>query len=702
MENKIFYQFNTKNVSFLEVHYNLKSLGIENNKFFLLLLDPDLANIDPRDPNLNQHYKLKVLKECMSNYWYFLREVLRIPDQGGSANGGVPYKLHRGNLAYNFCSMYNWNIFQELPRQHGKTIGVCCRLLWVYLFGTTNSEVMIINKKHDDSKLNLQRIKDIRDTLPSYLQMSSTYGMDGKKLKAKSNVETLEHPTNKNKLKTLPAARNAVLANGLGRGCSQPIQWYDEYAFIPYNNIIYLSATPAFKNASQNAMRNKAPYGIIITTTPGDLNTDEGMDAYMMKEMASKFTEKWYDMTHEQLHEMIRKNTDSNFVYIKFSYKQLGSGEEYFRGMVIDLKKDWSAIRREVLLEWAKVSDNSPFKKEDLDLVSTLVRDPIDTIQLCTYYTFNLYQNLNLQYPPLIGVDVSGGFRRDSSAITIIDSHTTEVVADFNCNYISVNDLARVIYELVTKYMSNAIINIERNGGYGASVISQLVETKIKGNLYFEIKDRVNEERFVGAKTIKSTQKTKVFGLDSTKKTRELMMELLSERMEHHKDKFISSILYHELETLEVKKNGRIEHSSNGHDDQVFAYLLALYVWYYGVNVMENWGLRKNTLKTDKDIDEGIMRIEEKYDSVLEDISNSVEVDNMIQEQFEYISKNVGISYEAWMKQEHDRDMQAMQNLIQTPLGKKAYAEKFKINEKDIHSDGMYTISDSVFKGFYE
>ena len=48
--------------------------------------------------------------------------------------------------------------------------------------------------------------------------------------------------------------------------------------------------------------------------------------------------------------------------------------------------------------------------------------------------------------------------------MTVIDSHTTRVCATLNCNYMPADDLAEVLYELVVKYMPNAIINIERNG----------------------------------------------------------------------------------------------------------------------------------------------------------------------------------------------------------------------------------------------
>jgi hypothetical protein len=165
----IYYQLSTNNKSFRDMHYYLRSIGIKNNKFFLALVDKDLAGVDPHDPKLNQFMKQKIFRECMVNYWYFLREVIRIPDQGGT---GVRYFLHRGNLAYNYCTMLNMNIFLELPRQQYKTISAICRFIYLYNFGTTNSEMIFLHQKMSESKLNLQRMKNIIDMLPSYLRMN--------------------------------------------------------------------------------------------------------------------------------------------------------------------------------------------------------------------------------------------------------------------------------------------------------------------------------------------------------------------------------------------------------------------------------------------------------------------------------------------------------------------------------------------------
>lgn len=697
----IYYQMETTNKSFLDMHHFLKAKGIQNNKFFLILLDPDLAGVNPRDPRLNQFMKQKILREVICNYWYFLREVCVIPEAGGVRGSGARFQLHRGNLALNFCIMLNCNIFQELPRQQGKTAAVLCRMLWEFQYGTRNAQIVFINKKHDDSKENLQRLKEYRDALPEYLQMAEPYGRDGKKIKAKNSVETLEHPLNGNKIRTIPAARNKVAAMSLGRGLTLPRVWYDEYAFTPFNGIIYQSATPAFKTASLNAKKNNAPYGIIITTTPGDLTTEEGMDAFRKKENATKFTELWYDMPIEHITELIAKNDSSSFVHIKFTYQQLGRDEAWFRSMVIDLEKDWTAIRREVLLEWASASDNSPFKKEDLKIVKGLIREPIRTVMLCNYFQFNIYKDINFRFPPLIGVDVSGGFQRDSSAITVLDSETTEVAADFNCNWISTVDLAKVIYELVTKYMNNGIVNIERNGGYGASVLAKLINTKIKKNLYYEVKDKVIEERSDGIKTVKKSKKVKVYGLDSTRDIRELLMEILKERMRLHKDKFISPIIYHELETLEVKKNGKIEHTSTGHDDQVFSYLLALYIWYEGKDLMERYGLQKKTIKTDEDLEEAVLSLEEKYGNIIEEIEEQENDVADVKGQLEYLKSDKTMTFEQWMQSEHKKDQEALDKLLSTKLGRIAYANKYNKKPEDLEQ-GMYTISNDVFNDFYK
>ena len=69
--------FNTKNTSFLKMHYILKEMGIHNNFFFLQLYDETLANIDPLDEeHLTEEQKIRVHIEISKNPWYFFREII--------------------------------------------------------------------------------------------------------------------------------------------------------------------------------------------------------------------------------------------------------------------------------------------------------------------------------------------------------------------------------------------------------------------------------------------------------------------------------------------------------------------------------------------------------------------------------------------------------------------------------------------------
>lgn len=141
-----YYHTSTTNRSFLEMAQYMKDIGISNYKWPLLLLDPDLASIDPFDPNLPQHYKTKVLRECIYNPIYFIRECVRIE---ASTPGGVKFELHRGNMAILFCMLMNINCMGDLPRQTGKTIAVLVVMLYWYQFGTTNTEMNFLHKKLD-------------------------------------------------------------------------------------------------------------------------------------------------------------------------------------------------------------------------------------------------------------------------------------------------------------------------------------------------------------------------------------------------------------------------------------------------------------------------------------------------------------------------------------------------------------------------
>ena len=690
--NQIYLQFNTTNRSFLDMHQYLKAKGIKNNAFMLMLYDPDLAHINPRDPRLPFTMQQRVFRECMLNYWYFLREIVRIPDQGGSMEG-VPYKLHRGNLALNFCSLLNLNTYTILPRQQFKTVSTLVRYLYLFNFGTTNSSIYFLHQKHEKSKENLQILKNIRALLPSYLRFDQSIGVSGKTIKAPDTVEKLGHVSNLNVIKTVPSASNKVKAANLIRGKTVPLLWFDEYAFIPFNKIVYLNGIPAYKTAAMNAQRNGRAYGISITTTPGDLLTEEGEEGFIFRNDCTTFDESWYDFPYSKIKMQIDKNKKTNFIRIEYTYQQLGLSEEWFESVCKDMRYEWDDIKREVLLEWNLSTPNAFFNQSQLEAIKRHVRKPIKTLLIFDKYPVDIYEHPEFmggqpKYTPIIGVDVAGGYMKDYSSFVIIDSHTTRPFAAFKDNSIDPDDLAYVIIELVTKYMPNAVVNVEKTG-IGASTVKILKKSKIKENLYYEIKDRILEEKFDGIHVVKHKKKTKVYGMDNTGETRPQLIQILRERGRDHKDKFVISDLYDELRALEIKPNGRVEASKNYHDDMTFAYLMAMYVWMYGVGLTQ-WNIEKTTIKTDEDVDE------EAYsdDSTKKNIkrfSNNEALSSHEENseghkaitQLQQMQSKMGVMYHEWEAKQFKEDTMALQQILSTPEGRLAYARRYNVAKPD-------------------
>ena len=295
--------------------------------------------------------------------------------------------------------------------------------------------------------------------------MTEKIGPDGKINRGKNNLTEVVNPFNGNSIKTYSSATNKAKAASLLRGKSLPLVYYDEYGFMPYNDVVYSNMVPAYKITADFAKKNGAPYGIIITTTPGFMNDDAGRVAYEFQDEATEFSESWYDKTYPELMAIIDANTKSSFVHIKFSYIQLGKGEFWLNELVRLFRGNWADVKREVLLEWSMAVENSPFKPEDLEALAGLIRQPINTTYLLGKYRFDTYlQADTVTYPPLIGVDVAAGYKQDSSTITVVDSLTTKVLGCMNCNYISIIDLARCIEFIIKNWMPNSIINVERNG----------------------------------------------------------------------------------------------------------------------------------------------------------------------------------------------------------------------------------------------
>lgn len=596
----------TNNISFIQTAQDLKMLGVDNNTFMLKLYDSSLQDVDPYDPDLGEELIMRIMMECMANPYYFLRECLRIPDQGGTSK---PYLLHRANLATTFLFLMNIDHYLVIPRQKGKTVSTVSILLWAYLFGTSNSEFMFINKKLEDANNNLMSMKNLRDALPKYMQSKVMISDEGKIVKGRENVKSITNPVMKNRVVTKPSASSVASAEGIGRGNTQPIQYFDEVEFTPFILTIIQASGPAYKTASENARLNRAPYCRIFTSTPGDLDTRSGQDAQLLISKTCRWTEKMYDMSERELREYVKLNaSESGIVYVEYNYRQLGEGESWLNEMSRILLYDQLKIKREVHLHRLHGSSLSPFSAEDIAAVVDMKQQPIEEKIIRAKYKLDIYEKIDPTKIYFAGVDCSMGIGKDNNAVTLVNPLTMKPVAEFKSPFIGPAEFRLFIMEMVEKIAPRTVLCIERNMG-GYQLVDELTHTHIRHNIYYEKVSDIMKNIDIKMKDgflQREAMERRYQGVNTTGKSRELMMTVLEGNMVEYKDRFVTENITSDITKLIRNKSGKIEHGPGFNDDSLMSYLIACYVLEYGKN-LASFGFIKGVTdieRTKKEVEE--------------------------------------------------------------------------------------------------
>lgn len=354
---------------------------------------------------------------------------------------------------------------------------------------------------------------------------------------------------------------------------------------------MYKAAQPAFAKASENAKRNKSPYGIVIITTPN--NKDEGPGGFCYKEVLSKAA-RWnldcYDFTDDELNEFVQNNSQNNFIFVQFTYKELGHDEAWFEEQKRNLFGDLWTIKREILLDWPISREGAAFTEAEISRVESFIKEPVSHLYSSKKYVIDLYEipDLNMNY--ILSCDVSGGLSKDNSTINIIHPEDFRVVGAFRNDKIDTDNFRELIEEMMTIYFRNGLLIIERNS-YGLNIIDQLKKKpEILNRMYSEFKEHIGEIKQRDGTNIKQKTKTRVYGVDTTGKTRQQMMDLLPELINNEPEKFVSPYIFDDIRGLEFR-NGRIDHKVDGHDDSLMAYLIFRRAVLYGKCFRERFGI---------------------------------------------------------------------------------------------------------------
>lgn len=580
----------TKNKSFIKIAAVLYQEGIDNF-FFLGLNNKKLQGVDPYDPDITDEERFMIFRECAENRWYFYREVFRVSESGASTEvgGGSPFLLNRGNLAYLWAMSLNISAYLIMPRQTGKTWAAIADCVWTHQF-VRGSNILHFNKNQSDANMNVRRISDAIKMLPMYMQHSNIDQLDpSEKRRVKNNEKTIRNTINAT-IEAMASAGNEAKADSMARGKTASKIWWDELAFIFFNEAMYGASTPAYEKAREISEKNQTPYAISITTTPGDLATPHGAFAYKMMEDSIPFQEEMYTWKRKKLYDIIYNTPDkTGFVFIQFSHLQLGETDDWYLDRAKKMNNPIRA-RREYLLEWINSNGNSPFDPDDIEVIGDLSMQrhgTAETVKINKYFNLNIYQEYHGRKPVLIGVDVSGGLGRDSTAVVVVHPETLMPLAFFKSNMIPSDQLKKLLITLVTRIYPNCILTIENNS-VGKPLIDHLRDTAVGRVLYKERKKK-EIDMGVNAATKKKHKEVLEYGHNTNPTSRAQMMEMLENIVHNSPSHVAFPELYEEIRYMELR-NGRIDHSASTHDDCTMAYLGILWVVRYGTG-LKNKGI---------------------------------------------------------------------------------------------------------------
>lgn len=593
----------TKNRSFVALADKYRQLGIKNYFFHLALMQPELQGVDPYDPNLSPEIMAKIIVECKYNPWYFFREVFRLPSSGSDVPD--PLRANRGNIGIYWCYFNHIDSALIQPRQTGKSVGADGINTYVTQVAGRNATFSLITKDHDLRTKNVQRLKDMRDALPPYLNpfqknldTNNQYG-----------ISVIAH---QNKFATGVAQNSEAAALNLGRGSTSESNQIDEGPFCKYIQVTIPAFLSSANAARENARKNNSFYGNIFTTTAGKLDTPEGKYMYDMFTGGMLFDERaLYDAKDEdEAHLIVQKNSpgDKPMVYICLSHRQLGYTDEWLYKKMADSNSKGAEADRDYMNRWTTGSLRSPLDQRVLDVIRASVQDTSNYMEMTeSYYTIQWYidkQDIAERLSNghfVLGNDTSEAVGKDSITMCLQDAETLEVIFTVSISETNVYRFIDWFADLMVQYPN--IVTIPERKSVGVTLIDGLLLKLVALNInpfkriYNIIVDdglHLSDEEFRFVHREPQTWPANMldkyknkFGFGTSgggKHSRDGLYKTLTRAAELAGHVLKDNGLCTEISQL-VIKNDRIDHPSKGHDDMVIAWLLGVWMLLHSKNL---------------------------------------------------------------------------------------------------------------------
>lgn len=622
--------YETKNQSFLHLAEVYHALGVNNCAFHLSLLQPELKDVDPFDENLPIDVKASILYECKHNFWYFLREVIRVPVPGSLVP--IHFQANRANVALYWFFMNHLMVLIVILRQTGKTTMLMVLVVYLLNFGSTNVFINLLTKSEGLKAETLKKVKDLFDELPEYLNFSTKKDI--------FNSDEVKIAAFDNKFKGNLSSASPKQAEKVGRGFTSPINIIDEAAFIE-NIAIAMGAMLMSGNAARTAAElNGNPYGTILATTAGDTDDRDGGYVYKIANAATLLDEKFYDAPDlKTLLDLIYTNSNASkneakrpIVNITLSYRQLGYDDEWLQKKLSENISTPENIKRDIFNQWLSGSSASPIPKQYIEIMKANV---VELARSEFYAPYNylikwyvseddLVYRVKSGHSFILGVDTSDGVGRDDIAMTIRDHTTGQILGTAIFNEINLITLADFFVSFLLKYENSTMIMERRSSA--ATIIDYIIIKLLSHginpftrmyNTIFQNKEVYQKEfeEIIRARPHDEHIFTKykkhigfvTSGTGVTSRS-ELYSTTLMSMLRYTAHTLYDERLVQQISSL-VIKNNRVDHPEGGNDDMVISSLLSHWMLTIGKN-LSLYGIDVHTLlKSNK------VYLDEKYAS---------------------------------------------------------------------------------------
>lgn len=596
----------TTNTSFLKQAEKYKMKKVKNYFFILALLQPELEFVNPHDPDLDHDTKAKIVLECLHNPWYFLREVARVPPQGGTRPS--IFRANRGNIALWWSFFVHADPFLIQPRQTGKSLSVDMLISYLLYIAANNSRINLLTKDNALRVSNVERLKEIRDYLPDYIQLRHKKDSD--------NTIEVDCFLRNNTLSTAVAQASKSGAYNIGRGMTAPLAVIDEG---PYCDNI--ETTLAVMLMSGNAARDEAkafgmPYGTIFTTTAGPRNTASGRYMYELCHNGFDWTEALFDLKDEHaVKHLIETSIPPDakpVINITMSHRQLGYTDEWMFQKIREANARGESADRDLFNKWTDGDTVAPLSGELLERIIASLKEPEhieispDGYMTKWYIPYDQIEQTMLSNTVIMGVDMSEAVGRDYITLVLCDEQTLDVYAVSSVNETNLIRYTDWVCNLMLRYPS--IVMIPECKSAGRSLIDNLlIQLPIHGidpfkriyNVIVDEQEKFKNEykemlyNFHRRDNGYYDRMKKYFGFNTSgsgKFSRENLYDVLQHAARLAGDKCYDKKLIGEIAGLEIKNN-RIDHAQGGHDDTVISWLLIVWMLtqsknlaFYGIN----------------------------------------------------------------------------------------------------------------------